>query len=146
MGSTSEPLALQHCRYIEIPRIVDAADGVITVAEGSRHVPFEIKRVYTIHSLNFRRSIRGRHAHKRLEQVLFCVNGSVVLDLDDGAARQSVRLCEPQIGVYLGPLLWHVMRRFSHRCVLLVLASDYFQESDYIRDYDEFIRLVRARP
>ncbi len=132
-------------RWLELPRIVDAKDGVISVAEAGRHVPFDIRRVYYIYHLSFRDSRRGKHAHHRLQQALFCLNGSMRLDLDDGRRRWTVRLDRPERGVYLGPMLWHEMREFEHNCILLALASAPFDEADYIRDYAEFARLA-ARP
>jgi hypothetical protein len=129
--------------WIELPRIVDAKDGVISVAEVGRHVPFDIKRVYYIYHLKSGDSQRGKHAHRRLQQVLFCLNGSMRLDLDDGKRRWSERLDRPERGAYLGPKLWHEMREFEHNCILMVLASDFFDEADYIRDYAEFRRFIQ---
>lgn len=136
-------IELKNFRLIELPRIVDGKDGVISVAESSKQIPFDIKRVYYIYGLDSSLSIRGMHAHKELEQVLLCVHGSVVIDLDDGFNKDRVHLDEPNHGIYLGPRLWHVMTGFSEDCVLLVLASDLYKESDYIRDYDAFLTFVR---
>jgi dTDP-4-dehydrorhamnose 3,5-epimerase-like enzyme len=134
--------SLKNCRTIELPRIVDEKDGIISVAESFKNIPFAIKRVYYIYQLNYNDSIRGKHAHKKLEQILFCINGSVVIDVDDGEKRQNIKLDKPNIGLYLGPELWHVMRRFSHNCILLVFASDFYNEEDYIRNYDEFLAYI----
>jgi dTDP-4-dehydrorhamnose 3,5-epimerase-like enzyme len=136
---------IRNCRFIELPRIVDSRDGIISVAEAGRHVPFDIRRVYYIYSLNYFHSIRGLHAHRKLEQALFCINGSVRIDLDDGWRQASIKLDRPNIGIYLGVELWHKMGDFGHNCILLVLASDYHKESDYIRNYEEFLKLVRGR-
>lgn len=146
-ASADLALPVDHGRIIALPRIVDERDGVISVAETERQIPFPIRRVYYIYDLLYRESLRGKHAHRTLEQVLFCLNGSVVVDLDDGRRRFSVKLEHPHLGLYLGPGLWHVMRLFSHRCVLMVLASAHYDEGDYIRDYDEFLRFTaEARP
>jgi len=91
-----------------------------------------------INSLFNKKAHRGHHAHKKLEQVIFCINGSFVLRLDDGVRKQSLLMNDPCLGVKLGPKLWHTMEKFSSDCVILVLADDYYQESDYIRDYDAF--------
>jgi len=136
---------IRNCRIIELPRIVDSRDGIISVAEARRHVPFDIRRVYYIYGLDYFHSIRGLHAHRRLEQALFCINGSVRIDLDDGWRQASIKLDRPNMGLYLGAELWHKMGGFAHNCILLVLASDYFDESDYIRSYEEFLNLVRSR-
>jgi hypothetical protein len=120
--------------------VKDLPDGNLFIAEGKRSVPFGIKRVYFINNLANPNAIRGKHAHRTLEQVLFCINGSFVLHLDDGSAKQRITVNDPSCGVRLGPLLWHTMSSFSYDCVILVLASDWFQESDYIRDYELFLR------
>jgi dTDP-4-dehydrorhamnose 3,5-epimerase-like enzyme len=136
---------IRNCRIIELPRIVDSKDGIISVAEARRHIPFDIRRVYYIYGLNYFHSIRGLHAHRKLEQALFCINGSVRIDLDDGWQQTSMKLDRPNMGLYLGVELWHKMGDFAQNCILLVLASDYFDESDYIRSYEEFLDLVRNR-
>jgi len=136
-------IPVRRCRWIQIPRIIDAKDGVVSVAEG-KNVPFAIRRVYYIYELKYDRSHRGEHAHKKLEQVLFCIHGQVTLSLDDGLQRHEITLDQPHIGVYLGPDVWIVMKKFRRDCVLLVLASDKFRESDYIRDYRRFIARVRG--
>lgn len=145
MNPSPRPLNIRNCRILELPRIVDSRDGIISVAEAGRHVPFDIRRVYYIYGLNYFESIRGLHAHKKLEQALFCINGSVRIDLDDGWRQASIKLDRPNVGLYLGVELWHKMGSFAHNCVLLVMASDHYDESDYIRSYEEFLKLVRSR-
>jgi dTDP-4-dehydrorhamnose 3,5-epimerase-like enzyme len=145
MNPSPRPLNIRNCRIIELPRIVDSRDGIISVAEAGRHVPFDIRRVYYIYGLNYFESIRGLHARKKLEQALFCINGSVRIDLDDGWRQASIKLDRPNVGLYLGVELWHKMGSFAHNCVLLVMASDHYDESDYIRSYEEFLKLVRSR-
>ena len=140
-----DEMNLRNCRIVELPRIVDSKDGIISVAEARRHIPFDIRRVYYIYGLNYFHSIRGLHAHKKLEQALFCINGSVRIDLDDGRRQTSVVLDRPNVGLYLGVELWHKMGDFAHNCILLVLASDHFDESDYIRSYEEFLDRIRNR-
>ena len=89
-------------------------------------------------------SIRGKHAHRELEQVIFCLSGSFMLGLDDGNSSQKILMKRDNVGVILGKLLWHTMEDFSSGCILLVVASDYYKESDYIRDYDEFLKCVES--
>ena len=120
----------------------DGKDGFLTIAEEKVSIPFSIKRVYYISRLHNPDAIRGRHAHKELQQAIFCINGSFTLDLDDGFTRTSILLNEPERGIYLGPRLWHVMHGFSNDCVILVLASALYDESDYIRDYGEFLSQI----
>ena len=121
----------------------DRQRGNLFIAEASRNVPFNIRRVYLIN--NFGKvalAERGGHAHKKLTQAIFCVNGSFVLGLDDGTKKQKLVLNKADYGVILGPKLWHTMSRFSRDCVIVVFASDYYKESDYIREYDEFLKIV----
>ena len=122
----------------------DLPDGNLFIAEVNRHVPFEIKRVYFINSLANPVAVRGKHAHKTLEQLLFCISGSFVLHLDDGSSKQRITLKDPSCGIRIGPMLWHTMGSFSYDCVILVMASARFDESDYIRDYDSFLESVRT--
>lgn len=117
----------------------DLPDGNLFIAEANHQIPFDIKRVYFINSLANPTAVRGRHAHKALEQVVFCVSGSFMLHLDDGTTRQRITMNDPSFGVRLGPMLWHTMSHFSYDCVILVFASAPFEETDYIRDYQAFL-------
>ena len=119
----------------------DTPDGELFIAEGTKNIPFDIKRIYYINQLDNAQAVRGKHAHRKLEQVIFCVNGSFVIDLDNGEERTSITLDASSPGVLLPPMMWHTMHDFSKNCALLVLASDYFDEADYIRDYTEFLSL-----
>lgn len=111
--------------------------GSLIALEGNKNIPFEIKRVYYI--FNTKEGVRrGYHAHKTLEQVLIATNGKCKILLDDGYERQTVELNQPNIGLYIGPRIWREMYDFSPGCVLMVLASDMYDESDYIRKYEEF--------
>lgn len=136
---------VKNCQIIDLPVFDDGFDGKLTFVEGLRSIPFEIKRVYFIYDLGKSGSVRGKHAHKELSQVIFCVKGSYRLGLDDGCNREEIFIDRPNMGVLLGTGLWHTMSDFSDDCVLLVLASDYFKESDYIRDYGQFISFVKSK-
>lgn len=129
---------LSNCGLVNLPRIEDGKDGVLSVAECSKQIPFDIKRVYYIYDLHDKSAVRGKHAHKHNEQIIFCINGSFTLMLDDGTHTEEVVLDKPNVGVYMGVKLWHTMSAFSSNCILLVFASDLYDESDYIRKYDEF--------
>ena len=120
-----------------------AEDGVLFAIEGGRDVPFDIKRVYFITNLSKEKAARGKHAHKTLEQYIFCLKGSFTLGLDDGETRQEIALADPGIGVRLGAKLWHSMSGFSEDCVILVLADKQYDADDYLHDYDEFLAHVR---
>jgi WxcM-like protein len=122
--------------------IRDLPDGNLFIAEARRAIPFEIKRVYYVNNLANRKAVRGKHAHRLLDQVLVCLTGSFVLRLDDGFTRQRITLNDPSYGIRLGPMLWHTMSSFSDDCGILVLASDWYDEADYIRDHAEFLRMA----
>ena len=124
----------------------DGADGCLTIAESGRQIPFEIKRVYYINQLKNRHAIRGKHAHKTLKQVILCLQGLFSLKLDNGKRRRRIRVRQSSIGVYLAPRVWHEMSHFSKDCVILVLASDFYKEPDYIRNYDEFKKYIGKQP
>ena len=122
--------------------VEDYPDGNLYIGEALRNIPFKIKRLFLINGFDNANAVRGKHAHKKLKQVIFCVNGSFTLHLDDGKKKQKIKMDNPRTGIILGELLWHEMNNFSKDCVILVLASDYYKESDYIRDYREFLNLV----
>lgn len=136
-------IRVKHSGRVSLQRIVDDRDGTLCIMNSLKEIPFEISRVYFINNLDSQSSIRGKHAHRRLQQVIFCINGSFTLTLDDGTVQQSIEMKHENEGIILGPMLWHTMHDFSSGCVLLVAASDYYDESDYIRNYDEFLSLVR---
>jgi dTDP-4-dehydrorhamnose 3,5-epimerase-like enzyme len=123
--------------------VVDDLRGQLTFAETGLHVPFEIKRYFMVYQVAGEH-IRGEHAHRRLHQFLVCVYGSCHIVADDGAHRQEFILDSPSIGIYLPPMVWGVQYRYSPDAVLLVLASEPYDPADYIRSYDEFLRLKRA--
>jgi hypothetical protein len=136
-------IIVKNSGIITLPRIVDDRDGILCIMEGNRDIPFDIKRVYYINNLDSVSSVRGKHAHRTLSQVIFCVNGSFTLALDDGCRQQDVHMWQSNVGILLGPMLWHTMYDFSGGCVILVAASDYYFEADYIRDYNEFTALAK---
>lgn len=118
--------------------------GQLVALEENRDIPFKIKRVYYIYDTG-KGVHRGFHAHKSLEQILICIHGSCKILLDNGNEKKIVPLEKPYEGLYVSNDLWREMYDFSSDAVLMVLASEYYDESDYIRDYDEFLRYVRER-
>ncbi len=116
-------------------------DGKLVALEKNEDFPFAIKRVYYIWD-TAQNVVRGKHSHRNLEQVVVCVAGSCDFILDDGLERKTVRLDSPSQGLYLKSNIWREFTNFSSDCVIMVLASEHYDESDYIRDYDEFIREV----
>lgn len=116
--------------------------GNLIALEGNRNIPFAIKRVYYMTGMSSDHP-RGFHAHKRLQQVAICVAGRCRMVLDDGFVRSEAWLDSPNSGILIGNMTWREMHDFSSNCVLLVLASELYDEADYIRNYDEFLRVVR---
>ena len=139
----TKKIKVKNSGIIKLQFFNDFPDGNLVIGESKRTVPFDIKRIYFINNLFNKKSIRGKHAHKKLEQIIFCINGHFILTLDDGESKQSILMNDPYYGVRLGPKLWHTMARFSNDCVILVLASDYYNKKGYIRDYDEFLKYVK---
>lgn len=129
------------CRVIQLPKISDPR-GNLTFIEEKRHVPFRIKRVYYVYDVPAG-SERGGHAHKMLHEFIIAVSGSFEVVLDDGARRATYRLDRPFFGLYICPMIWRELENFSAGAVCLVLASNFYDESDYYRDYEEFLRAVR---
>ncbi|CAD5375441.1 TDP-4-oxo-6-deoxy-alpha-D-glucose-3, 4-oxoisomerase [Pseudomonas sp. OF001] len=116
--------------------------GKLVALEGGRNIPFDIKRVYyltdTVTGIS-----RGFHAHRQLEQIAICVSGRCRMLMDDGVSREEVWLDAPDKAIRISRMIWHEMHDFSSDCVLLVLASDHYDESDYIRSYPAFLELTR---
>ncbi len=115
--------------------------GLLVAMESIDKVPFEIKRVYFIFD-TLKDVSRGFHAHKQLEQIAVCVSGKCRMTLDDGKKREDVWLDSPNKSIFIDKYIWHEMHDFSEGCVLLVLASEHYNESDYIRSYDDFMSSV----
>lgn len=117
--------------------------GSLVAVEAGKDVPFAIGRVYYLYGAP-EGSERGFHAHRTLRQLAVAVNGSCTFLLDDGTGREEVRLDRPDRGLYIGAMVWREMRDFSPDCVVMVLASEAYDEGDYIRNRDDFLSHVRA--
>ena len=118
--------------------------GKLISLEGNRNIPFAIRRVYYIFGTESGVR-RGQHAHKTLDQVLVCIQGNCDILLDDADKKEVIHLTRNNEGLIVRKCVWHEMYNFSNDAVLLVLASDYYDESDYIRDYDDFIRYISEK-
>ena len=118
--------------------------GQLISLEEYNDIPFRIKRVYYMYS-TLEGVVRGRHAHKKLEQILVCINGSCKIRLDNGKEKKVVALEKPYEGLYVSNDMWREMFDFSLDAVLVVFASEVYDESDYIRDYDEFLKFVKNK-
>lgn len=128
--------SLDECALIELPKINDAR-GNLTFAEGLRHVPFEIRRVFYLYDVPTGES-RGAHSHREQHQFLICLSGSFDVELDDGRECRTIHLNRPWRGLHVPPTIWAAEVNFDPNSVCLVLASDHYSEADYIRDYAEF--------
>lgn len=126
-------------KLIDLPNLGDQRGGLVAI-ESNQSIPFEIKRLYYIFNTNHQP--RGFHAHINLKQIAFCIQGSCKMLMDSGKEKQEVVLCQPNQGLKIPPMVWHEMHDFSEDCVLLVLASEHYDETDYIRSYDEFLSVV----
>ena len=127
-------------KLINFNEITDGR-GSLVALEQNRNIPFDIKRVYYIYGTpeNVR---RGFHAHKELEQVAVCVRGACSFLLDNGNEKVEYRLDSPNSGLYISSMIWREMFEFTEDCVLMVLASDLYDEDDYVRDYKQFSAMV----
>ena len=122
--------------WVDLPNLGDSR-GALVVAESNKSIPFDIKRLYYI--FDTKSDVpRGFHAHKQLHQVAFCLKGKCKMMMDNGKHKQEVWLDTPNKGLIIPPMIWHEMHDFSEDCILLVLASEHYDEDDYMRDYDEF--------
>ena len=115
--------------------------GQLVALEEMKNIPFEIKRVYYMYD-TIPGVSRGHHAHKKLEQILICVHGSCKVLLDNGSEKEVVILDKPNEGIYISNDIWREMFDFTEDAVLMVLASELYDESDYIRNYDDFIKYI----
>lgn len=120
------------------------ARGQLVAIEENKDLPFDIKRVYYIYD-TLPGVRRGFHAHRDLQQILLCVNGSCKIHLDNGFETAEVVLDKPNEGLYISNDMWREMYDFSPGAVLLVMASEYYDESDYIRNYKDFLKMVRGK-
>lgn len=118
--------------------------GQLVALEEKKDIPFHIRRVYYMYDTG-EGVHRGSHAHKALEQILICIHGSCKIMLDNGREKKIVSLEKPYEGLYISNDMWREMFDFSSDAVLLVLASDYYDEDDYLRDYDEFLKIVQNK-
>ena len=132
---------LGNIRFIELSQIKDSR-GDLTFIEGGKHLPFNIARVYYLYNVPVDAE-RGGHAHKELEQVVFALSGSFRMKIDDGKTKSEYWLRDPRKGLYIKSMTWREMDSFSQGAVCMVLASHWYDEVDYYRDYNNFLTAVR---
>lgn len=135
-------MSLELCRIVELPRITDPR-GNLTFIEGGRHVPFDVRRVYYLYDVPGGAS-RAGHGHRTLHQLMIAMSGSFDVTLDDGRGKRKYHLNRSYYGLYICPMIWRDIDNFSSGSVCMVLASDYFDESDYYREYADFLDAVKA--
>lgn len=129
--------SIYNCGIVELPKIHNRA-GNITAIENQIHAPFEVKRVYYLYDVPGGED-RGGHAHKTLQQFIIAVSGAFDIKIDDGINKKIIHLDRPYIGLHITPGIWRELLNFSSGAICLVLASELYSESDYMRNYKEFI-------
>jgi|TARA_R110001592_G_scaffold363300_1_gene683446 hypothetical protein len=128
---------IEQCSIINLPRVNDPR-GNLTFVEGGNHIPFDISRVYYLYDVPGGAE-RGGHAHKELHQLIIAMSGSFDIHLDDGHTKKTVHLNRSYQGLYVCPMIWRDIDNFSSGAVCMALASEYYDELDYYRDYQQFI-------
>ncbi len=136
-----DKMVIEECKIIDLPKITDAR-GNLTFVEGNKHIPFEIKRIYYLYDVPGGES-RGGHAHRKLQQLIIAASGSFDVILDDGFEKKRFHLNRSYYGLYVCPMIWRELNNFSSGSVCLALASEYYDEDDYIRDYEKFVQIVK---
>ncbi len=132
---------IRDCHLVNLPKIADPR-GNLTFIEGGRHVPFTIQRVYYLYDVPGGAE-RGGHAHKDLHQLIIAMSGSFDVVLDDGREKRRFHLNRSYYGLYVCPMIWRELDNFSSGSVCMVLASNFYAESDYFRDYPQFLHAVQ---
>ena len=130
---------MKNCRMLYFKNLGDDRGAMIAIENGNNS-PFDIKRAYYIYDTK-KNVARGFHAHLNLKQIAIALKGSCTFILDDGKERQHIELNNPDEGLLIDGIIWREMTDFSDDCILLVLASEYYDESDYIRDYGKFLEI-----
>lgn len=133
-------MSLSNCKMIELPRITDPR-GNLTFVEANRHVPFSIERMYYLYDVPGGAE-RGGHAHKALHQLIVAMSGSFDVILDDGHEKKRFHLNRSYNGLYVCPMIWRELDNFSSGSVCMVLASNFYDEADYYRDYAEYLEAL----
>lgn len=136
-------MSIEQCRIIDLPRIEDPR-GNLTFIESDNHIPFDIRRVYYTYDVPGG-SERGSHAHKQLQQLIVAMSGSFDVVLDDGQQEKRFHLNRSYYGLYVPSMMWRTIDNFSSGSVCMVLASELYDESDYFRDYAEFLAAVKEQ-
>ena len=132
---------LSDCRLIDLPKVSDPR-GNLTFVESERQIPFAIKRIYYLYDVPGGAE-RGAHGHKALHQLVIAMSGSFDIELDDGFEKKIYHLNRGYYGLYISPMIWRDIRNFSSGAICMVIASDFYNEADYFRNYNEFIAAAK---
>jgi len=135
-------MALDDCKLIELPKISDPR-GNLTFIENRRHIPFSIKRTYYLYDVPGGAE-RGGHGHRKLKQFIIAMSGSFDVVLDDGNDTKRYHMNRSYYGLYISPLMWRTIDNFSSGSICMVLASEFYEEEDYYRDYKKFLNDVHG--
>lgn len=135
-------ILIDKVRLIDLPKIVDER-GNLSFIEGENHIPFRIERTYMIYDVPGG-EIRGGHAYKELSEFIIAVSGSFDVVLDDGQEKRTYSLNRSYYGLYVPKLIWRSLENFSTNSLCMILASHKYDESDYLRDYHDFINIVNG--
>ena len=136
-------MPIDDCLIIDLPKISDPR-GNLTFIESVRHIPFDIKRVYYLYDVPGGAE-RGGHGHMILQQFIIAISGSFDVILDDGINQKRIHMNRSYYGLYVCPMMWREITNISSGAVCLVLASEYYDESDYLRDYEKFREMASSR-
>ena len=130
------------CFIVQLPKISDQR-GSLAFGEAERHIPFPIRRIFWTYDIKDG-NLRGDHAHRTCEMVLFPIGGGFDIELDDGVMRQMLHMEDPSEGVFIPPLVWCKLTNFTMGAACISLASEEYSSEDYIHDYEEFLMLIRG--
>lgn len=140
MGEVQFLMNNARMKILRLPQFLD--DARLLSTQNASVIPFSIRRVFIICDVQAD-TLRGKHAHKKTKQAMFCIQGSVHVRLSDGKKKRVYRLTDPRRGIFIDRLVWSEMYNFSSDAILMVFASDYYKEGDYIRDYRNFLKLIK---
>lgn len=141
MSHNSSTLLPKGCFFVQLPNISDKR-GSLAFGEAEHHIPFPIKRVFWTYDIQGD-NMRGDHAHRTCQMVLFPIGGSFDIEIDDGERQTLLHMDDPSQGVFIPPLVWCRLMNFTKDAACISLASEEYRAEDYIHDYEEFIRLLR---